>query len=370
MRILFYFGHPAQYLFLRETLKQLSRSDSHQITVLIKTKDVLESLIQHDKVPYTNILAKQRGRGQPAIILSYLKRFLLIAPIIVRKRPDLLIGTDATIAQLGKLLGINRITIIEDDYEVIRKLASVTYPLTQTILCPEVCQVGRWTAKKIGYKGYMKLGYLHPTVFTPDVAIRHKYKLPDQYVLIRLTHLAAYHDYGIRGLSPDLLQTIINLIEAKGIAVKITTEAPIEPRFDSFLLAIEPYDMHHALAHSLLLISDGQSMCIEASMLGIPSVRYSDFVGKISVLKELEFRYKLTYGIRVGNETELLAQIITLLDQPDQLGIFQLRRQQMLREKINVTAFLVWFLENYPRSITQMKANPDYQDVFKDPVYE
>ena len=37
----------------------------------------------------------------------------------------------------------------------------------------------------------------------------------------------------------------------------------------------------------------------------------------------------------------------------------------MLADKIDVTAFLVWFVENYPQSFQIMKENPDYQLRFK-----
>jgi hypothetical protein len=37
----------------------------------------------------------------------------------------------------------------------------------------------------------------------------------------------------------------------------------------------------------------------------------------------------------------------------------------MLSEKIDVTAFLVWFIENYPESVTVMRQNPDYQYNFR-----
>jgi len=32
----------------------------------------------------------------------------------------------------------------------------------------------------------------------------------------------------------------------------------------------------------------------------------------------------------------------------------------MLADKINVAAFLVWFVENYPKSIRVMKENPNF----------
>ena len=75
-------------------------------------------------------------------------RWIKIFPIILRFRPNILIGSDAVIAQIGFILNIHRITTLEDDYEVIKPLAWMTYPFTQVILCPKVCKVGKWEKKK------------------------------------------------------------------------------------------------------------------------------------------------------------------------------------------------------------------------------
>jgi len=37
----------------------------------------------------------------------------------------------------------------------------------------------------------------------------------------------------------------------------------------------------------------------------------------------------------------------------------------MIKEKIDPTQFLVWFIENYPGSIEIMKNKPNYQNRFK-----
>jgi predicted glycosyltransferase len=213
MTYLFYFGHPSQYLFLRETIKRLAKSGDNRIVILIKTKDVLEYLLKNDGFEYINISPRERGKSKPSIALSLLRRNLKLFPILLRTKPDLLIGTDASLAQLGRLLNINRITIVEDDYSVIKTLANLTYPFTKTILCPEVCDVGKWENKKTAYKGYMKLGYLHPNVFKPDGAILSKYILPHKYVLIRLVRLTAHHDFGMKGINPLLLGLLISIIQ-------------------------------------------------------------------------------------------------------------------------------------------------------------
>jgi len=37
----------------------------------------------------------------------------------------------------------------------------------------------------------------------------------------------------------------------------------------------------------------------------------------------------------------------------------------VLADNIDVTSFMVWFIENYPNSLKIMKDNPDYQWKFK-----
>ena len=86
---------------------------------------------------------------------------------------------------------------------------------------------------------------------------------------------------------------------------------------------------------------------------------------EISVLEELEHKYGLTYGIKTDQPERLFEKINELLAMPNLREEFQLRRQKMLADKIDVTAFLAWFIENYPKNKEIMKTNPDYQYGFK-----
>ena len=43
---------------------------------------------------------------------------------------------------------------------------------------------------------------------------------------------------------------------------------------------------------------------------------------------------------------------------------FQLKKEKMLSEKVDVTKFIIWLIENYPASITKLKADPKYQGTF------
>lgn len=82
-------------------------------------------------------------------------------------------------------------------------------------------------------------------------------------------------------------------------------------------------------------------------MLGTPSIRFSDFKGRISVLEELEDRYQLTFGIKTDEPEKLKKKTDELLKMPDVRVTFQERRKKMLGEKIDVAAFLTQFIVNY-----------------------
>ena len=349
MKIIVYLGHPAQFHFFKNIIKQLMK-DGHQVNVLIKTKDVLENLLKLNNFEYENIQSVPRKNNKYSILLASLVRTYHVMKVAIKFKADILIGGDASIAQTGFFLRRSAITVLEDDYEVIEKLAKLAYPFTTNIVVPTVCQVGKWEYKKVPYQGYMKLAYLHPNRFSADKEIVKGYIQVEKYCLIRLAQLTAHHDVGIKGLTVDLVKQIIQIAEKKGYTVFISSEANLDESLLSYQLKINQNDIHHLMAFASLLISDSQSMSVESAMLGVPSIRFSDFAGRISVLEELESVYQLTFGLKTKQHEQLILLVEELLSKENLSELFQQRRQQMLSDKIDVTAFFVWFIENYPKS--------------------
>lgn len=362
-RILVYIGHPAQYHFVKYSVAQW-RQNGDEVKILIKTKDILEDLLKQDGLAYENIQILPRSNSKIAMLKASLRRTKAVLGIAKSFKADVLVGTDSSIAQAAWLLHKPAITVLEDDYEVIRNLAKLTFPFTSCILVPSICDVGPYEQKKVGYSGYMKLAYLHPNRFEPNRTIFDKYCLAERYVLIRLAKLVAYHDSGINGLNLDLVNEVITCVKRYGYKVYITSEVELIPPLSSYQLHIDYKDIHHILAFSSLLVSDSQSMSVEAAMLGTPSIRFNDFAGKISVLEELEHKYHLTYAIRSNEPERLYAKVEELLSIPNLKETYQLRKNEMLSEKIDVTAFFTWFVENYPKSNALMHRNPEYQRNF------
>ena len=58
-------------------------------------------------------------------------------------------------------------------------------------------------------------------------------------------------------------------------------------------------------------------------------------------------------------------KIQELLSQENLKEQWKIKRDRLLADKIDVTAFYVWFIENYPESAKIMRKNPEYQYKFK-----
>jgi hypothetical protein len=340
MHGLFFLGHPAHFHLFRGTIQELQQQ-GHRITIFIKKKDILESLLKSAGLEYINALPEGRKDGKIAIALSVIKKNFKLLGFCLKNRPDWMAGTSAEIAHVGFLLRIPSFVFSEDDYNVITTFAKVTYPFAHHVVSPIGCDNGPWNKKTIRYAGYHKLAYLHPNRFKPDALVVDQYFPHDQpYFILRLAKLNAHHDDGASGISNKLLHEIIDVLSQKG-RVFITSERAIPEEFNSYLLSINPLDIHHLMAYCSLYIGDSQSMAVEASMLGVPNVRISSFSGKISVLEDLEHHYKLTIGIHPKKEEKILQTIQTLVDSKNVTTEFKERRSQMLLDKIDVTDWLI-----------------------------
>ena len=186
----------------------------------------------------------------------------------------------------------------------------------------------------------------------------------EKYFILRFNSFKAHHDIGVRGISKENKQKLIDILKPKG-RIFITTERGIEKEFEEYQIKIEPHKIHSFIYYATMFIGDSQTMTSEAAVLGTPAIRSNSFVGRISYLEEEEYKYGLTYGYK-PNEMELMFnKIKELLKITNLKEEWQRRRQILLADKIDVTAFFVWFIENYPESIKIMKENPDYQFRFK-----
>ena len=365
--ILIQLSHPAHFHLYKNVAKNLM-DDGHNVFIVIKTKDILEELLQQSGLPYHNILKVPHRKSKLGMLWDTFVRDWRMMKFVRKHKIDLLTGSTVEVAHVSWLMRKDSINTGEDDLAVVPQFGYIAGPFVKAHLAPDCCDVGSLTNRCTKYASYHELAYLHPNHFTPDAKVVEKYfSIEQPYFLVRFSSLNAFHDTGIHGINTEIAQHLIDILKPHG-RIYITSERELEPQFEQYRIPIKTLDMHHVMAFSTLYIGDSQTMAAEAAVLGVPFVRFNDFVGRIGYLNELENVYHLGFGIKAsedGAEERMYNIVEEILATPNLKEEWEKRRQKMLSEKIDYAQFLTWFIENYPESRRIMKENPDYQYRFK-----
>lgn len=335
--ILFYVGHPAHFHNVKNLIPLL-KANGYDSILIVRPKDVLLDLVTEANFKYITLPPKS-GKGAMAMAKDLLLRFVVIWKACSKYKVRLLIGTEPIITHVAKIRSLKSVVINEDDADAVPKFAKLAYPLASVILAPNGCSTGEFEPKTIRYKGYHELAYLSPKYFTPDwQAVSSFFKGPKAYVVLRFSSLNAHHDSGIAGIDDAFATRLIDLIK-DNYQVVITSERELSKSLEPYRQAFHPSLMHHVLAFAKLLIGDSQTMSAEAMVLGTPSIRCNDFVGRLAYLGELERHYKLGYGVMPANKEEIENHLQVLLANNSLEDEWNAKRNIMLAEKIDVTTF-------------------------------
>lgn len=380
MKIVVYLGHPAHFHLYKNVIRNL-KNNGHEVEVLIKKKENLEQLLQNSGIPYHNILREGRKDTKIGMGLGALKRMWRELLFCIKHKPDLLTGTSVENSYVGPLLRIPVVYCGEDDAAVIPMQAKICYPGASAVLTPDTCDDGKWAKKTTKYPSYHELAYLHPNHFTPSKDIVREQGInPDKpYAIMRFVKLKANHDDNIKGINKEVAMRLIELMKPK-MNIYITSERPLEPELEPYRIKINPIYMHDVMAFASLYIGDSQTMAMEAAVLGVPSIRFNDFVGRIGVMAELEDGnlndenvpcYHLGIGIKAsenGSVDKLYAEVqhLMAMDGEERKKEWAERRNRMLADKIDYAKFLTWYLENWPNSEKETKnADKEFWKRFK-----
>jgi len=360
MNILIDIAHPAHIHNIKNLYFKLIGNNN--IIVACQSIPIVKKLLNSYQIPYIEI--GEKGKNIQEKIFKQFSFNRKIKHIAKERDIDLAIGSSLSVFAFRGTKA-KSILLDEDDQNVQPFTAKFISPYADHILSPDALSYED-LKNAIYYPGNHELAYLHPNVFTPDPNMLVKLGLNknDKYFILRFNAFKAHHDIHQYGLNKEQKLILIDTLSKYG-KVYITTEAELEPEFEKFKMPISPEEMHSFLYYAQMLLSDSQTMTMEAAVLGVPSFRCNTFANRLSVLEELELKYGLTFGYHPSQFDWMLYRINEFLEMPDLKDEWQKRRMRLLQDKIDVTSFWVWFVENYPESAKKVKSPGFSFDRFK-----
>jgi predicted glycosyltransferase len=355
MRILIDIGHPAHVHQFRNAI-HLLEARGHDVLVTSRNKEVTFALLDKYSIPYVKVGDYANNNIKKAINMFKIDAELY--SVTSKFQPDILIGGvgNVYIAHVSWLL--RRPSILFNDTEHGKLQDQLSYPFTTTICTPS-CYTRDLGEKQVRYNGYHELAYLHPDRFTPNPAVLTELGLAegDPFIIVRFVSWEASHDVGQHGIHDKV--GLVKALEQYG-RVLITSEGALPEELQPYQIRVSPEKLHDLLYYATLYVGDGGTTASEAAVLGTPAI----FISTLYCGYQLdEEKYGLLYlfsdpvsGVKNG-----LRKAVALLNDPNLKENAYLNRLKLLEDKIDVTEFMVWFVENYPESCHQIKADPEKQ---------
>ncbi|HLP62007.1 MAG TPA: DUF354 domain-containing protein [Candidatus Deferrimicrobium sp.] len=350
MKILIDIGHPA-HVHLFKHLARLMLAKGHHVFFTVREKEHEVYLLKTYGFEYKSFGKHYQCKIGKAWGLLKFNLQLLAASL--KFKPDILVSHGSIYAaQVSWLIRKPHISL-EDTGNM--EQVKLYKPFTDVILTSTSFKrdLGH---RQLSYNGYHELAYLHPHFFRPDESVLVKLNVAkgQPYVVMRFVSWGASHDTGHPGISMN------NKIRAlrkflKYARVFISSESKLPPELEPFRFEIGPEYMHDALAFATLIYGESATMASEGAMLGVPAI-YLDNTGRYYT-RELEEKYRLVFNFSESLEDQerSIRKAVEILKDTTVREKWQQRRREMLAEKIDVTSWLAWFLEHYPRSIGIMK---------------
>lgn len=361
MNILISTGHPAQVHNFRLLKKELE-DRGHKVFWLATNKDISKYLLNHYGIDYT-LLVRPKNGSFLSKVKTMIENYKITRRVIKQNKIDFVVSrVNPPVVLASFLSGIKQIGL--SDTETVGIYDEVFSRLVNSMFTATSFEK-QLVKDQIRFKGNIELFYLHPKRFQPkesgwDILGIEK---GTPYVVMRFVAWGAFHDKGHSGFSDEMKLNAIKEF-SKYAKVFVSSEKQLSKEFAEYQIKIPFEKMHQVMKDATLFFGEGGSMCSEAAVLGIPTIFVSDFwCGNTNE----EMKYGLLYSYKQDekSQVESIRKGVEILSCGDLRDKWKIKWEDFMCDKIDVTSFFVWFIENYPKSVKIMEKNPNFQDKFK-----
>ena len=341
MRIAIDMAHPAHVHLFKHFIWDM-QDKGHTCLITVAEKDIACDLLRNYGFDFINHGSYGRSVGRKIMNVPLMDYRLYRTARSFK--PDLFIGNAAFRAAHTAFL-LRKPAIIFDDTEN-GKAERMLYAPFATYICTPTCYKRDLGGKHVRYPGYHELAYLHPDRFTPNPDVLKKMDLSEQdkFVLMRFVGWEAVHDIGHAGLGIETKKQAVDAF-SQHASVFITSERPLPDELEPYRIGIPPEEIHHVMAYATLLYGESATMASECAVLGTPAI-YLDNVGR-GYTDEQEETYGLVFNFRESPEDQQrsIEKGVEILTNPGVKAEWQEKRARLLKDKVDVTQWLVDFVE-------------------------
>jgi len=348
MKIMVGVGHPKHVHFRKNVITNLL-NNGHEVKIVARNKDITLQLL--DAYGFDYEVAGTNYKGLIKKAYGMIESDIKLLRIAMKFRPDILVGGSPYLEHVSRLIRKPHIGFTDTESATLTNWLSNPF---SDVICTPSCYKGKIDPKKhVRYNGYEELAYLHPNYFKPDSSILDALGLnsDDKYIILRFVAWDASHDIGDKGFIDK--NEVINTLKQYG-RLFITSELKLPPEYQKYKINLPPEEIHNLMYYATLFIGESASMACESAILGTPAIFVS--TSRRGFTDELESRYDILYNFsdpKKGQE-DALKKALDILRNKDIKKEWFRRRDNLLKEKIDVTKFITELIEGYPDSLKTM----------------
>ncbi|WP_194974472.1 DUF354 domain-containing protein [Aquiflexum lacus] len=333
--------HPANVHYFKHSIAKWKAS-GHQLIITCRNKEITYELLELEGLKY--IPMGKNPRSALGKVFFLLKCEWSIFLLYIKKKPDLSLSFAASyVAHMSFLFGIPHISF--DDTEHAGLNRKLYLPFTDLVLNPEsyLLDLGK---KQFKFKGHMELFYLNQKYYKPDSQIFSELGIDKQtpFVFLRFVSWGAFHDKGQMGFSDDYKIRLVEELATK-YKIIISSEGKLPEELSHFQIRIKPNRVHHVLYYASLFIGEGATMASECAALGTPAI----YVNSLDAgTLQQQAKNGLIHNLRYQSGVIELA--FNILENKEYKKDLRAKVESLSKERYNLTDFLVWLVEEYPKS--------------------
>ena len=360
LNILISSGHPAQIHNFRELKKELE-AKGHTVFWVATQKDISEYLLHYYGIRYT-VLRRPR-KSIFSRIYTLIINSITVFSLLKNNNIDIAVSRVSPYVTIACMLRRTE-HIALTDTETAGIYDKIFGTFATTLLTAKSFR-RQLRKDQIRFDGNIELFYLHPKRFQPANNVENILGLHDgePYVIMRFVTWDAYHDKGIYGFTDENKIKAVEEI-SKYARVFVSSENKLQKRLEKYRITIPVEKMHDVIAHATLFFGESATMASESAIMGTPAIYLNkNWLGYIEEAAKYDLVHLFKDSLEKQNSAINKAE--ELLKDPNIKEKTLENASKFLKDKIDVTAFMVWFIENIPESIKIMKENPEYQYNFK-----